>query len=98
MSEQALVARGRPGAGAGVVADREDDLLVVGAGRGGRLPGTLWPSVSCYCLLRATCPVLAVSPPPLQVTLAAVHRRSAWCIRPDTGHVQRVFGTVSPDV
>lgn len=59
-------------------ADREDDLLVVGAGQHGLLRRVLRPSTSRYCLVHATCPVLAVPPPPLRRDLDAVHRRNAW--------------------
>ncbi len=53
---QALVARGTPGPQLVRIADREDDFLVVGAGRRGRLHRALWPSVSRYCLTHAVCP------------------------------------------
>lgn len=44
---------------------RDADLLVIGAGRRGRL-GRIWGGrVVRYCLARATCPVLVVPPPPL---------------------------------
>ncbi|MFJ9822436.1 universal stress protein [Streptomyces sp. NPDC101151] len=94
---QALVARGAPGRALVQIADREDDLLVVGAGRRGRLHRALSPSVGRYCLARATCPVLAVPPSPLQAALAAVHRRNVWRLRLDTGDMRREFETVPPD-
>ncbi|GAA3023901.1 hypothetical protein GCM10020229_39040 [Kitasatospora albolonga] len=45
------------------VADRPDDLLVVGTGTGGWLRRGLRPSVTAYCIKRATCPVLTVPKP-----------------------------------
>ncbi|WP_369226932.1 universal stress protein [Streptomyces sp. R39] len=94
---QALVARGAPGRALVEIADRENDLLVVGAGSRGPLHRALRPSVSRYCLAHATCPVLAVPPSPLEAALAAAHRRNAWRLRLDTGDVQREFETVPPE-
>ncbi|MFH8776194.1 universal stress protein [Streptomyces sp. NPDC017958] len=94
---QALVARGAPGWALVQIADRKDDILVVGAGRRGRLHRALSPSVGRYCLAHATCPVLAVPPSPLQAALAAVHRRNTWRLRLDTGDLQKEFETVPPD-
>jgi nucleotide-binding universal stress UspA family protein len=45
------------------LADRPDDLLVVGAGRRGILARMASTRVSRYCVARARCPVLAVPPP-----------------------------------
>lgn len=45
------------------LADRPDDLLVIGAGRRGTLARLVFSRVSRYCLARARCPVLAVPPP-----------------------------------
>ena len=42
------------------VADRPDDLLVVGKGRSGILRRAWSGSVSRHCLALATCPVIAV--------------------------------------
>ncbi|MFI1168504.1 universal stress protein [Streptomyces sp. NPDC020801] len=95
---QALVARGAPGPALVRIADRKDDLLVVGAGRRNRLHRALSPSVGRCCLAHATCPVLTVPPSPLQAALAAVHRRNAWRLRLDTGRLQREFETVPPGV
>lgn len=94
---QAHVVRGAPGPALVRTAGGEDDILVVGAGRRGRLHRALWPSVSRYCLARATCPVLAVPPSPLQAVLAAVRRRNALRLSLDTGRLQRAFETVPPD-
>jgi nucleotide-binding universal stress UspA family protein len=46
------------------LADRPDDLLVVGAGRRGTLTRMAFSRVSRYCLAHAQCPVLAIPPPP----------------------------------
>ncbi|PJN40055.1 hypothetical protein CG747_13245 [Streptomyces sp. CB02959] len=73
-----LVVYGKPGTVLLEVADRPEDLLVVGAGARGPLRRALWPSVSRYCLARACCPVLAVPPSPLHRALDAVHRRNTW--------------------
>ncbi|WP_031164844.1 universal stress protein [Streptomyces durhamensis] len=77
---QALVVRGAPGPALVRTAGREDDVLVVGAGRRGRWHRALWPSVGRYCLAHAMCPVLAVPPSPLRAELAAVRRRNAWTL------------------
>ncbi|KQX67629.1 MULTISPECIES: universal stress protein [unclassified Streptomyces] len=92
-----LIARGTPGPALVGTADREDDLLVIGAGRRGLLHRALWPSTARHCLARATCPVLAVPPSPLQDSLAAAQRRNTWGLRLDTRHVAREFETVPPD-
>ncbi|WP_030063196.1 universal stress protein [Streptomyces natalensis] len=75
---QRLVAPGRPGKVLLAAADRNDDLLVIGAGARGRLRRAVWPSVSRYCVARASCTVLTVPPSPLHQALAAVHRRNVW--------------------
>ncbi|WUR95375.1 universal stress protein [Streptomyces sp. NBC_01262] len=74
----ARIIRGAPGRVLVETADREDDLLVVGAGRRGLLRRALHRSTSRYCLAYATCPVLAVPPSSLQRDLAALHRRNTW--------------------
>ncbi|MEU1516058.1 universal stress protein [Streptomyces sp. NPDC005811] len=94
---RALIARGTPGRALVGTADREDDLLVIGAGRRGRLRRALWPSTGRYCLAHADCPVLAVPPSPLQAAWAAAHRRNAWRLRLDTGDVAREFASMPPD-
>ncbi|MEU6201850.1 universal stress protein [Streptomyces sp. NPDC047061] len=93
---QALVARGAPGPALVQIADREDDVIVVGAGRRGRLRRGLRPSVGRYCLAHAGCPVLGVPPSPLQAALEAAHRRNVLRLRLDTGRLQREFDTVPP--
>lgn len=75
---RALVVRGPAGWALTQVADRPDDLLVVGAGRRGRLRRMLSPSVARHCLVHAACPVLAVPRSPLHEVLDDVHRRNAW--------------------
>ncbi|OIK28536.1 universal stress protein [Streptomyces malaysiense] len=79
----ALVVRGTPGRALVAIADREDDLLVVGAGRRG-LQRAFSGRVRRHCLAHAGCPVLAVPPSPLESQLLAVHRRNAWHLPMDT--------------
>ncbi|MFJ3876305.1 universal stress protein [Streptomyces sp. NPDC090077] len=74
----AQIVRGTPRAVLVDAARDADDLLVVGAGRRGRLLGALRPSVARYCLRHAPCPVLAVPPNPLEAQLHTVRRRNAW--------------------
>ncbi|MGW1363824.1 universal stress protein [Streptomyces chartreusis] len=81
----ALVAHGTPGLALVEIADREDDILVVGAGRRSPWHRACHRSVTRYCLAHAACPVLAVPPSPLESELASVHRRNAWRLRLDTG-------------
>jgi nucleotide-binding universal stress UspA family protein len=57
-----LALRGAPGRSLMQFADRESDLLVVGAGTGGALRRLVTGSVSRYCLSRAQCAVLTVPP------------------------------------
>jgi nucleotide-binding universal stress UspA family protein len=71
-----LVVRAHPGHGLVQIADRPDDLLVVGAGERGRIARLLHGSTSRYCLAHAGCRVLAVPPPPLlkELSLRQRHR------------------------
>ncbi|GAA3137022.1 hypothetical protein GCM10010521_23980 [Streptomyces rameus] len=78
-----VVVRGAPGPALVATADREDDVLVVGAGRRG-LRRAFAGRVSRHCLAHAVCPVLAVPPSPLQSELLSVHRRCTWHLRIDT--------------
>ncbi|MYV39091.1 universal stress protein [Streptomyces sp. SID1328] len=94
---QALIARGAPGPALVQIADREGDILVVGAGRRNRVYRALSPSVGRHCLAHAACTVLAVPPSPLQAALAAVRRRHTWRLRLDTGDLRREFETAPPD-
>ncbi|WP_406433358.1 universal stress protein [Streptomyces sp. NBC_00631] len=72
-----LVIRGTPGPSLVETADREDDVLVVGAGRRG-WHRAFSGRVARYCLSHAHCPVLAVPPSPLEAALASAHRRNSW--------------------
>jgi len=65
-----IAPRGTPGPMLVQLADRDGDLLVVGAGTRNVLVRTLTRSVSRYCLARARCAVLTVPPPPLERELA----------------------------
>jgi nucleotide-binding universal stress UspA family protein len=58
-----VTVRGEPGPSLVDVADRSDDLLVIGAGRRGRLSRMWHGRVSRYCLAHARCPVLAIPAP-----------------------------------
>lgn len=71
-----VIVRGDPGRCLVDVADRSDDLLVVGAGRRGLLARMWHGRVSRYCLSHARCPVLAVPGPatPRQMGLGRVCR------------------------
>lgn len=80
---RAVIVRGTPGRALVATADREDDLLVVGAGRRG-LQRAFSGRVCRHCLAHAVCPVLAVPPSPLESDLVAVHRRNTWHLRMDT--------------
>ena len=57
-----LTVRGDAGRALVMIADSEDDLLVVGAGRRNPLRRALIPSVPRYVVAHACCPVLAVPP------------------------------------
>ncbi|MFI9804187.1 universal stress protein [Streptomyces sp. NPDC052301] len=78
-----VIVRGAPGPALVATADREDDVLVVGAGRRG-LQRAFSGRVSRHCLAHAVCPVLAVPPSPLESELLTVHRRNTWHRRMDT--------------
>ncbi|WP_372515748.1 universal stress protein [Streptantibioticus ferralitis] len=75
-------------------ADRADDVLVVGAPRGGVARRVLRSRVIRYCLTHATCAVLIVPPSPLQRDLAAIRRRIALRLPMGPG-LQRWFLTPS---
>ncbi|GAA1261204.1 universal stress protein [Kitasatospora nipponensis] len=77
----AVVVRGDTGPALVRLADRADDLLVVGAGSGGVLRRVLRPSVTRHCVEHARCPVVAVPRPTLQRELEALHRRNSWHLR-----------------
>ncbi len=60
-----MVVRAPPGPALVELADRPDDVLVVGYGGRSRLARPLHGCVARYCLAHAACPVLAVPPPEL---------------------------------
>jgi len=60
------------------VADSDDDLLVVGAGRRGALGRMTSCRVSRYCLAHARCPVVAVPPSDLA---RLGHGLRGWALR-----------------
>jgi nucleotide-binding universal stress UspA family protein len=68
-----VTVRGAPGPSLVGIADRPDDLLVVGCGGWGRLGRTVHGSVSRYCLAHARCPVLAVPAPEMIRELRSRH-------------------------
>ena len=74
-----VIMRGDPGRVLVTAASRENDLLVVGAGRRGVLQRLLHRQVSRYCLTHAACPVLVV--PPSQLAQEMEHRLHAWLVR-----------------
>ncbi|MGW3244829.1 universal stress protein [Streptomyces sp. NPDC001070] len=78
LTMRALVVRGPAGWALTHVADRPDDLLVLGAGRRGLLRRLLSRSVARRCLVHAVCPVLAVPRSPLHEVFEDVRRRNAW--------------------
>ncbi|MFB7507295.1 universal stress protein [Streptomyces broussonetiae] len=79
---RAVVVRGAPGPALVATADRENDVLVVGAGRRG-LHRAFSGRVCRHCMAHAVCPVLAVPPSPLESELLSVHRRNTWHLRMD---------------
>ncbi len=74
-----VVRRGDPGRTLVMTADREDDLLVVGAGRRGVLWRLLRHRVCGYCMLHAVCPVLVV--PASELAQEMEHPLHAWMVR-----------------
>lgn len=95
---RALVARGTAGRALVESADRESDLLVVGAGRRSGWHRLCSCSVSRYCLAHAVCPVLAVPPSPLEAELTTAHRRNLWRLRLDTRRLaEAAEKTTAPD-
>ena len=71
-----LVVRAPPGPALVELADRRDDLLVVGYGGRSRLGCAVHGSVARFCMAHARCPVLAVPPPELIRELRP--RRHHW--------------------
>ncbi|MER6128079.1 universal stress protein [Streptomyces sp. NPDC001795] len=76
-----LTARGPAGRSLVGIADRDDDLLVVGAGRRSRLRRFFSPSVGRYCVAHANCPVLTVPPSPPAADVTALGNLRAWRLR-----------------
>ena len=74
-----VVTRGDAGRILVTAASRENDLLVVGAGRRGVLWRLLHRRVCRYCLVHAACPVLVV--PPSELAQEMEHRLHAWMVR-----------------
>ncbi|MGW2934980.1 universal stress protein [Streptomyces sp. NPDC001156] len=93
---RALVARGAPGVALVEIADRESDVLVVGAGRRSLWHRACSRSVSHYCLAHATCPVFAVPPSPLEAELMVAHRRNVLGLGLDTGRLESEASRVAP--
>ncbi|MFE2410231.1 universal stress protein [Kitasatospora sp. NPDC059408] len=85
-----VVVRGETGPALVHIADRPDDLLVLGHG-GNLLRRGFRRSVASHCLREAACPVLTVPAPPLQRELEALHRRTRWHL--PIGHVPELVGT-----
>jgi hypothetical protein len=83
---QPAVTLGKPGPILVGVASEAGDVLVIGAGRR-RAGSHAWHgTVSRYCLAHASCPVLAIPPPALE--LAARHRLAGRALgrkNPDLG-------------
>lgn len=89
LSTDPQVIRGEPGQALLRIACREDDLLVIGAGRRSRLGRILHASVSRYCLAHAVCPVVAVPPSPLDREVSRLGLRT-WAMRRRTLHAEDV--------
>jgi nucleotide-binding universal stress UspA family protein len=88
LSVQPAVQRGQPGPVLVALADRLDDLLIVGAGRRGL---AAWPGrarVSRYCVTHARCPVLAVPPATLAQEGRGLH---AWALRRRGMNVEQIL-------
>jgi nucleotide-binding universal stress UspA family protein len=66
------------------LASRPGDVLIVGAGRRGRLARMVFSKVSRYCLAHAQCPVLAIPPPALARELRRARLGWAFWHRPLT--------------
>jgi nucleotide-binding universal stress UspA family protein len=84
---QPVVIRGEPGPALIELASSAGDLLVVGAGRRGRLARMRHGRVSRYCLAHARSPVLAV--PPSALPASARQRLRAWSFRRRTLTVEQ---------
>ncbi|WP_033822599.1 universal stress protein [Kitasatospora sp. MBT63] len=71
-----VVIRGEAGPALVEIADRPDDLLVVGTGRRGGLRRFLHASVGRHCVARAACTVTAVPPSEAPALKAVAGQRS----------------------
>jgi nucleotide-binding universal stress UspA family protein len=78
---QARVERGETGPVLVDVAERPDDLLVIGTGRRSPITRALRKSVGRYCLAHAKCPVLAVPPSSLVEELGHGRMPRSWSLR-----------------
>ena len=92
VATQPWVIRGPAGATLVAAANRPEDLLVLGAGRRGRLRRPLHAGTARYCLARADCPVIAVPPPRL-----ALHVPSERRLRRDTERLLAQLTTPSAE-
>jgi len=79
LATQPVVRRGKPGKVLAGLARRPGDIVVVDAGRRGRLRRLLCCRVSRYCLANAHCPVLAIPLPAL--AQHAGHGLRGWAYR-----------------
>jgi nucleotide-binding universal stress UspA family protein len=79
IATQPAVLCGKPGQVLTGVARQEGDVLVIGAGRPGRLRRLARCRVARYCLAHAHCPVLAI-PPPVLAQQAGYGLRG-WAVR-----------------
>jgi hypothetical protein len=73
------VLRGNPRKVLTGVARQDGDVLVIGAGRRGRLRRMGGCRISRYCLAHAHCPVLAIPPPDL--AQHAGYGLRGWAVR-----------------
>ncbi len=62
---QCVIVRGETGPALVDIASSAGDLLIVGAGRRGRLARISHGRISRYCVAHAVCPVVTVPPPAL---------------------------------
>ena len=71
IAAQPLIAQGNAGPVLVSAASRAGDALVVGTGRRGAVSRLRHGTVSRYCLAHASCPVIAIPPPALDVAALA---------------------------
>jgi nucleotide-binding universal stress UspA family protein len=90
------VERGDTGQVLVLLANRPDDLIVVGTGRRGLLTRGLRRSAGRYCLAHATCPVLAVPPTTLMDEMSGGLR--GWRLRRRANVIaSQALGSSEPD-